>query len=32
VFHFAVIAGVALHWLFIRKLLLAHVPTLAVAV
>jgi hemolysin III len=25
-FHFAVMFGVALHWLFIRKLLLAHAP------
>jgi channel protein (hemolysin III family) len=28
VFHFAVIAGVTLHWLFIRRLVLAHAPAL----
>jgi channel protein (hemolysin III family) len=31
IFHFAVIVGVALHWLFIRKLLLAHAPTMLTA-
>jgi channel protein (hemolysin III family) len=31
-FHFAVIAGVALHWLFIRKLLLAHAPAVGLPV
>ena len=29
VFHFAVIAGVILHWRFIRRLLLHHAPRIA---
>jgi channel protein (hemolysin III family) len=31
IFHLAVIVGVALHWTFIRRLLLSHAPTLAPA-